>query len=175
MARLHFIRRFLSSGTDVKVLHETFRAGIFIKGIDGILEIIGGAILYVVSPLQINRLVLLLTSHELSEDPRDIIASHLVRWAGHLSVHTKLFGSFYLASHGIMKTAIVLLLWRGRLSAYPAAIVFFSVFILYQGYRYSYSHSIWLIFLSVFDIIIIVLTWLEYQRMRREKGNPQGS
>jgi uncharacterized membrane protein len=167
MARLPFIRRFLSSETDRKVLHETFRASIFLKGLDGILEIIGGAILCVVSPRQINRLVLLLTSHELSEDPRDIIANHLVEWARHISVNTKLFGSFYLVSHGIVKVAIVLLLWRGRLSAYPAAIVFFSVFIFYQVYRYSYSHSIWLIFLSGFDIIIIVLTWLEYLRMRR--------
>lgn len=167
MRFLHFIRRFLSSKTGGEILHETFRTSIFLKGVDGILEIIGGAILYVVGPTQINSLVLLLTSHELSEDPNDIVANHLVEWAGHLSVSTTLFGSFYLVSHGIVKTALVLLLWRGRLSAYPAAIGFFSVFILYQLYRYSHSHSMWLIFLSAFDIIIIVLTWLEYRRMRR--------
>jgi uncharacterized membrane protein len=167
MGFLDSMRRLLSSETDSRLLHETFRTSIFLKGIDGILEIIGGAILCVVSPRQISRLVLLLTSHELSEDPRDVIATHLVEWARHLSVDAKLFGSFYLVSHGIIKTAIVLLLLRGRLSAYPAAIVFFSVFISYQIYRYSYSHSIWLIFLSAFDIIIIALTWLEYRRMSR--------
>jgi uncharacterized membrane protein len=132
-----------------------------------VLEIAGGILLYLASPSQINWLVLLLTSHELSEDPGDVVANLLINWAQHLSVGTKLFGSFYLVSHGIIKVGIVISLWKRRLWAYPAAIVFFSVFILYQVYRYYYSRSIGLVFLTILDILIVILTWLEYRRMRR--------
>ena len=58
-----------------KALHKTFKVSIFFKGFDGVLEIIGGILLFVARPSAINRLLLLLTAHELSEDPKDIIAS----------------------------------------------------------------------------------------------------
>jgi uncharacterized membrane protein len=131
-----------------------------------VLEIVGGILWYLVSPSQINRLILFLTSHELSEDPGDVIANLLIKGARHLSVGTKLFGSFYLVSHGIIKVGIVISLWKRKLWAYPAAIVFFAVFILYQVYRYHYSRSIWLVFLTIFDVLIVILTWLEYRRIR---------
>jgi uncharacterized membrane protein len=153
-----------------KILHDAFEVGIFLKGVDGVLEITGGIMLYLVSPSQINRLVFFLTSHELSEDPGDVIANLLIKWARHLSVGTKLFGSFYLVSHGIIKVGIVTSLWKRRLWAYPAAIVFFALFILYQVYRYHYSRSIWLVFLTILDFLIVILTWLEYRRMRRQTG-----
>ena len=131
------------------------------------LEIVGGILLYLASTSQINRLVLFLTSHELSEDPGDVIANILISWARHLSVGTKLFGSFYLVSHGTIKVVIVISLWKRRLWAYPAAIVFFAVFILYQVYRYHYSRSRGLVLLTIIDVLIVILTWLEYRRMRR--------
>jgi uncharacterized membrane protein len=149
-----------------KVLHDTFEVGIILKGIDGAFEIAGGLLLYLISPAQINRALLFLLQHELSEDPRDAVANFLIRTAGHLSVKTQLFGSIYLLSHGIVKAGIVISLWKNRLWAYPAAIVFFAAFIVYQLYRYTYSHSLWLIILTVFDIVIVLLTWLEYRRVK---------
>ncbi|MDA8432775.1 MAG: DUF2127 domain-containing protein [Nitrospiraceae bacterium] len=149
-----------------KVLHETFEIGIVLKGIDGLFEIIGGVLLLFTSPGQINRLLLFLLRHELSEDPRDLVANFLLRAAGQLSVGSQLFGSLYLLSHGIVKAAIVISLWRMRFWAYPAAIVFFAAFIAYQLYRYTYSHSFWLIVLSVFDAVVVVLTWIEYRHVK---------
>jgi uncharacterized membrane protein len=138
--------------------------------VDGALEIVGGVVLYLVSSSQINRLVLFLTSHELSEDPGDVIANFLIKSARHLSVGTKLFGSFYLVLHGIIKVAVIISLWKQRLWAYPAAIIFFALFILYQAYRYDYSRSIWLVFLTVLDSLIVMLTWSEHRRMRQQTG-----
>lgn len=149
-----------------RVIHRTFEVSIFFKGVDGVLEIIGGILLLAVKPAAISGLVLFLTEHELSKHPRDIMARYLVHAAQNLSVSTKLFGSFYLLSHGLIKVVLVISLWKSRLWAYPAAIIFFIVFILYQLYRFSHSHSIWLICLSFFDALIIYLTWLEYRHIR---------
>jgi len=40
------------------------------------------------------------------------------------------------------------------------------LFLVYQIYRYSHTHSVWLLALSILDLFVIVLTWLEYQRLR---------
>jgi len=49
------------------LLDQTFEVGIILKGLDGLLEVIGGLLLLVVSPATIDRLVTSLTQHELSE------------------------------------------------------------------------------------------------------------
>ena len=51
------------------LLDQTFEVGIILKGLDGLLEVIGGLLLFVVSPATIDRVVTSLTQHELSEDP----------------------------------------------------------------------------------------------------------
>jgi uncharacterized membrane protein len=156
--------------SDIKtqsVVHEAFEIGIFLKGFDGVLEIIGGFFLLVINPLTINKLVLVLTQHEISEDSADFIANLLISAAHNLSVSSQLFFIFYLFSHGAIKIFLVVSLWRKKLWAYPAAIIFFLLFIFYQINRYTYTHSTWLIYLTIFDIFIIVLTWLEYKNIKK--------
>ncbi len=151
-----------------KIIHKGFKLGVLFKFMDGVLELAGGVLLLLVRPGMIRGLVLLITQHELSEDPRDLVANFLVRAAAHLSVSTQFFGFLYLLSHGIIKLVLAVSLWKAKLWSYPAAIAFFLAFILYQLYRYSYTHSIWLIFLSVLDLVFVILAWLEYMELKRE-------
>ncbi|HYY82648.1 MAG TPA: DUF2127 domain-containing protein, partial [Actinomycetes bacterium] len=53
------------------LLDRTFQVGIVLKGLDGVLEVVGGVVLLLVSPATINRLVTTITQLELSEDPHD--------------------------------------------------------------------------------------------------------
>jgi uncharacterized membrane protein len=153
-------------------IHEVFRISIAIKGIDGLLEAIGGLILLYISPDRIKGVVSTLTQHELSEDPRDFIASHLANYARHLSAGTKVFEALYLVSHGLIKIFLVWGLLRNKLWAYPAAIGFLVVFIGYQLYRYSHTHAIGLLLLTGLDVGIILLTWHEYRYVLKYKHFP---
>jgi len=63
------------------LLDRAFAVGIILKGLDGILEVVGGLLLLVVSPEAIDRLSRFLTQHELSEDPHDFLATHLLHAA----------------------------------------------------------------------------------------------
>jgi uncharacterized membrane protein len=56
---------------------------------------------------------------------------------------------------------------RNKLWAYPASLVVMGLFIVYQIYRFSYTHGWGLIVLSVFDIVVIWLIWHEYRVVRR--------
>lgn len=150
------------------LLHEAFVTGIVIKGVDSLLEIIGGLALLFIRPETLGNFVLWLVGHELFEGPGDFVTDRLEHWAHTWSVSSHLFATFYLLSHGIAKLAVVIVLLKGKLWAYHAAIIFFLLFIFYQLHRYNRTHSIWLIVLSVFDVAVIYLTWAEYRRVRRE-------
>jgi uncharacterized membrane protein len=150
-----------------RILHRIFEIGIWIKGVDGVLEMIGGFLLLVVTNAAINRLVMALTQHELVEDPHDWIAAALRQAAAQLSSNTKLFGGVYLIAHGLAKLVLVAGLLRGKLWAYPAAIGFLCLFVAYQLYRISYRPSPALALLTLFDIVIVVLTWREYRLLKR--------
>ena len=146
-------------------LHKSFLVTLVLKGALSSLEILGGVLLFFVSPAMINHLVSVLTQHELSEDPHDILISHLVLWSQHFSVSSQMFAGMYLLSHGVVKLFIVVSLWKRKLWAYPAGIAFFLIFIAYQVYRYQHTHSMGLIVLTVFDIILIYLTSVEYRQV----------
>jgi uncharacterized membrane protein len=148
------------------LLDRTFEIGIVLKGLDGLLELVGGALLLVVSPGAINRIVIALTQHELSEDPQDFVATHLLRVSHGLTGSAVGFAAAYLLLHGIVKVVLVLALLRNKIWAYPWMIVFLVAFIGYQLYRIVLDPTFGLIALTVFDAIIVWLTWREYQKQR---------
>lgn len=149
-----------------RLVHLLFDISVISKGIDGALEVIGGALLWFVSPGKLNNLVRMLTQHELSEDPHDRVANYLLTSAQHLSAGTKGFAAAYLLWHGVVKVALVTGLLLKKRWAYPVAIVAFTGFLVYQLYRYSHTSSPELLVLSVVDVVVIMLTWLEYRRLR---------
>jgi len=151
-----------------KITHILFEIGIFLKGLNGFLQIIGGFLLIFLKPSTFNKIVVLLTQNELSEDSQDLVANFLLKTAHQLSVNSQIFGVIFLLTHGLVKIFLVVSLRQRKLWAYPMAIVFFLAFIFYQLYRFTLSHSPWMIILTVLDIFVVVLTWLEYRRIKGE-------
>ena len=150
-----------------RLVHLFFDISVIGKGVDGVLEIIGGAALLFISPMKIHSLVRVLTQHELSEDPHDLIATYLLNGTQHLAEGAQGFAASYLLWHGLVKVVLVTALLLKRRWAYPSAILAFVLFLVYQLYRYSHTRSPELLVLSVVDVVVIALTWLEYQRLRR--------
>lgn len=151
---------------DDNIFHKSFKIGIFMKGIDGILEIIGGMLLMFLNSNRMNKLIVLLTQHELIEDPKDVIANFIIRFGSKFSVGAQYFAVVYLISHGVIKLILVILLWQEKLWAYPLSVVSLILFSFYQVYRYTNTHSESLILLTIFDSVMIVLTLIEYRRIK---------
>jgi uncharacterized membrane protein len=47
--------------------------------------------------------------------------------------------------------------------------VVFGVFCVYQMHRFAHTHSIFLVLLTIFDLILIYLTWREYLQKKRAR------
>jgi uncharacterized membrane protein len=90
----------------------------------------------------------------------------LLHAAGSLTGSSLEFGALYLVSHGVVKIALVAALLANRLWAYPWMIVFLIAFIAYQIYRTTFAFSIGLVALTVFDLVVVWLTYEEYRKQR---------
>ena len=134
-------------------VHQIFAVSVSLKGLHALLEIAGGIALYGFSADAIARWL------------DEIDRSGLV--ARYFDLSEQHFYAFYLLSHGLVKVVLVYGLLKEKLWAYPASFVVFGAFIAYQLYRYSFTHELSLIFLSVFDLLVIALAIHEYRLLRK--------
>jgi len=155
-------------------LGRTFRVSLILKGLDGVLELIGGLLLLLVTPEQIGALARFLTQHELAQDPRDVVANSVLHLTANLSGSASLFGAVYLLLHGVVKIVLVWAVLKEKLWAYPWMIAFLLVFIVYQAYRISVAFSWGMVLLTAFDIFIVWITWHEYRLRRAQSRVPVG-
>lgn len=143
---------------------RAFKIGLYFKGFDGLLETLGGIMLLIVNPEQVNHLVRWLTQGELSTDPNDFIAHHILKTAHELTGASLIFGAAYLLSHGVVKLILVAEVLRNHLWAYKALIGVTALFVVYQIYRITGKFSMSMLLLTIFDLVIIYLTTVEYRK-----------
>jgi len=147
--------------TSARRLHWLFELAIFVKGVDGALETIGGLLILFVPLHSLDSVVRWLVAHELSES-HDWLANAAEHLLDSLSFDTKQFASIYLVGHGLVKIFLVYALWREKLWAFPAALWFLALFIIYQLYRFTHSHSTALLIFALLDMCVSWFIWREY-------------
>ena len=161
-------RKFLSE----RYVGTAFRISLWFKAVFAVTEIVGGIVAFFVSRQFLVQLANAITQGELTEDPNDVVANYIRHAVHHFSAGTRHFTAIYLLAHGIVKLWLVVGLLRLRLWYYPTALVVFSLFVIYQLYRFSYTHSPALLFITAVDLVVIVLTWHEYRYLRRKRIEP---
>jgi uncharacterized membrane protein len=156
-----------------KLIHDLFEVSIILKLLFAVFEFLAAFILLLVHPTTIGDLVVRAVS--IGFESGDLVYDWAANAAYFFVGHTHTFIVFYLASHGIVKIFILLCLWQKKLWAYPLAEVLFVGFGIYQMYRWYLTGSQLMIWLTVLDIIVIYLTWLEYKTLKNgimlEKAN----
>jgi len=158
----------------VRTVHVVFMVSLFAKAGLAVLEIVGGAGAYFVPQSVVLRLVQRIAHEELLPERHDFITHYLLGWAQGFSISTRHFTAVYLLSHGVVKLWLISGLLRGRMSYYPVAIAVFGAFIVYQLYRFHFTHSIWLIVITVVDAVVIGLTACEYWQLRQRGSASDG-
>lgn len=149
-----------------KLLDRFYKAGLYIKGIDGVLELVGGVLLLTLSSGTMLHLTKSLTSAELGEDPHDFLALHARQIGEQLAQGNHTFAAAFLLLHGLVKVGLVAGLLLRKLWAYPLGLVVLSVLLLYQLYQLAVAPSAGMVILSAFDVLIIWLIWREWRHVR---------
>ena len=145
-------------------LDEAFKITVILKGLDSLLEIIGGIFFLLIRPATISQWGLDIAHHLFNN--QTAISSYLIN-STHSLAKSTLLGALYLLIHGVVKVVLVILVLMNKLWAYP---IFMAVIILFIGYQiYSLVNhlSFGMSLLTVFDVLVVVLTWLEWQKQLR--------
>ena len=147
---------------------RAFDIGILLKGLDGLLEALSGTVFLLTTNAQLLGAVHWLIGSELIEDPRGLLATHLLALTQHLTVGGRTFAGAYLLGHGVVKIGLAVGLLRDKSWAYPVALLVLSVFIGYQCWRLLHEHSATLALLTVLDAVVVALIAREwwYRRLR---------
>jgi uncharacterized membrane protein len=156
-----------------KIWHDLFEAGVAIKAINSIWQMLGGVFLLTHLHTWVTRFFIFVSNSQLLGDKDDFLFRLIHSQIEHLNVvSVRTFVGLYLLFHGVMNVFLAYNLFRNRLWAYPTTIAFVSIFLVYQLYRLSHTHSILLLAVSVFDVLFIIVTWHEYryQKKRRLAG-----
>jgi uncharacterized membrane protein len=152
------------------ILHQTFEVGISLKGVGALLEIAGGVLLWLVKPSQMNDIVRWVGENLLVDAPHHPFATHVLNASQRFADQGTTFASYYLLAHGTVKLALVICLLCNKIWAYPLTIAVFSAFMVYQVHRFTHTHSWTLIWLTIFDAVIVYLTWQEYQEQKAKRS-----
>ena len=155
-----------------KEIHWLFDLTLAIKGIHAFVELAGGIALYLISPDSITRAANFLFQSELGEDPGDVVANYLLAAAQNFGGSSKTFAALYLASHGVVNGLVVLGLWKEKTWAYPISFAVIGAFIAYQLYLLAFGYSLWLVILTILDVLVLLLAWHEYTVLKaRRRGS----
>ena len=158
----------MAEGPAARRTERLFRIAMFVKGLDGAVELIGAIALLLVPAALVNQLVADVISRDLVGSPDGFLARHLVAGTAEFASGNRTFVILYLGLHGVVKLALVVALLRRWMPAYPVAAVVLSVFVAYELYRAVRTGSVVLPVLAAVDILIIIMVVREYLLLRRE-------
>lgn len=140
-----------------------FDVALVIKAIDGIIEVVGGVLVVAIRPAFITGLIASLNAEELAREPNGLTAKAVHLVASSLAAGGHWLIGLYLVLHGIIKVLLVLGIFAGKRIAYPLFMGALLVFGIYEIYRGTARHEIFLQALAALDFAILVLTVHEYR------------
>jgi uncharacterized membrane protein len=144
-------------------LDKAFEISLLLKGLDGLLETVGGVVFLFIHPEHIVSIANRLTAH----NQHSFWGRHLLSWAHGFTKGAAIFAALYLLSHGLIKLVLVVAILKEHLWAYPALIVTTFGFVVYQLYHIvadgpTFSY----VLLTLFDVVVIYLTTKEYGKQK---------
>ncbi len=152
-----------------KTYHSLFLAGIIVKALISLGELVAGLFFAFFSYSTLYRIAFALFGGELTESPRDLIWGYVARGVHDFSQTPQSVWAFVFLSHGIVKIFLLTGLWYNKLWAYPASAAVFTLFIIYQFYQLTLTPSLVLWFITLLDIAVVALIIHEYWHRRRRK------
>ncbi len=143
-----------------------FRIGMAWRIFYGFLRLTLGFILLRLIGVPLSGIFYKIMSHELIEDPTDFFVQTIGPLLQQMSVTITYFLAAYLIFWGIIDILLSINLLKRKLWAFPISICLIGAFVLYEIYRFSYTHSFALASIIVADLILIWLIKKEYCKLK---------
>ncbi|MGY1783633.1 DUF2127 domain-containing protein [Geodermatophilus sp. SYSU D00698] len=151
------------------------RAALFLKGLDGAVELLAGLALLAVGPRALDGLTRRVVAHHLLGSPDGALAERVTAGEAALSGGAHTFAVVYLTLHGLVKLGLVAALLREVLPAYPVAAAVLGVFGGYEVYLAVDRGSWGMWAAGGLDLLLTALVLREYRRLRSRRRRAGGT
>jgi uncharacterized membrane protein len=159
-------------------IHRLFEVGVTLKALHAVFELALGAAILAVSPVAVSDYFVRLALQQQSHGSAAFLVNFLMDLARAVQHGGQHFAGIYLLVVGLMNLGLAIGLLMGSLWSYPAALAALALLMSYQMYRYTHTHAVALIALTLFDAIVWFLVWHEYRVLRSgplvERRSPYG-
>jgi uncharacterized membrane protein len=131
----------------------------------GTLRIIFGLALFKAVGSPLLDTISQLMSFELVQDPTDKLYGFASQLLGQDPMYVSYFLAIYFIFWGLVDVVLSINLLRGKIWAFPASLLLIGGFIIYEFIRFTYTHSLILLFIIFVDIIIFWFIEREYKKL----------
>lgn len=145
-------------------LHQIFELAIAAKGLFAAAEALTGIGLLLTPPASVQHWIDWFLTTEIVEERHGPIQRLIEALALRYNADAQHFFALYLILHGLAKLVVVTMLQRRVAFAYPLAIAVFAGFVVYQGHEWLLRGSPVMLALTLFDLMVIALTWREWRQ-----------
>ncbi|NEM90079.1 DUF2127 domain-containing protein [Galbitalea soli] len=153
-----------------RVQETLYRLSLALKGIDGLVELVVGVILWFDAGL-VARLLAPLAGTDADDGAvRQLIANWAGKAIASLYPHPSVLVIVFLFGHGVLKLVLVYCLLREFHWVYPWALGVLALFLVGQIVSLVAAPSVGSAALAVLDVVIIVLVWREWRILRRRRA-----
>jgi len=160
-------------------IHRLFEVGVVLKALHALFELALGTAILMVSPVAVSDYFARLALQLQSRGWGAFLVNFLLDLSRAVQRGAQHFAGIYLIAVGLINMVLSIGLLTGALWSYPAALTALAVLMSYQLYRYTHTHAIALILLTIFDAGVWLLVWHEYRVLRSgalvERGSPYGN
>lgn len=153
-------------GTRQKHIHWLFEFGVSLKALHALVELITGSAILALSPVAVSNFFVAVAHREEALGSPHFIANflrHLAQADLHGGQH---FAGIYLVVVGLINLGLAIGLLTEKLWSFPAALAALALLMVYQLHRYTHTHALALIALTIFDAGVWWLVWQEYRMLR---------
>ncbi len=140
-----------------------FDIGMYWRTVYGFIKLILGITLLNFINMSTSDLFNKILSNEITEDPSDIFVKTIGFFIDKSLTHITYFIPVYLIFWGFVDAFLSINILKQKLWAYKISIFLISIFVLYEIYRYTHTHSLILLFIILIDLFIIWLIGKEYK------------
>jgi uncharacterized membrane protein len=147
-------------------IHQLFEVSVTLKGLHALLELITGAAILALSPVQVANFFLQFAEREQARGAPGFIADFLLSVARGVQHGGQHFAGIYLLAVGLINMGLVIGLLTRSLWSFPAALAALALLMAYQIYRYTHTRALALILLTLFDAAVWWFVWNEYRFLR---------
>ena len=135
---------------------KLFGLGLIIKGVDAVLEVIGGILLF--TPARVGGWLELLALHS-----RHDFTAHLWRHAADKIAVATVATAIYLVAHGGAKVILIGAILKERVWGYIGLMGVLSFFATFELYKAISKHEIAVFIFCLFDALVVYLIAKEYR------------